>query len=718
MKQLRFFASLLYMICALVGFAERPAPVVEHIGLENGLSNNFVSDITQDKHGYLWIGTESGLNRFDGENFKVYNEHCSPLKGNSINALYYNADSDKLLIGSKKGLNILDCTTQRFETITLPDGITDLNIVGFANAADGGIYILNNYNHILHYNPKTRAITKLDLTPYKGMHLSFKSIATDSQGDLYIGHGNYGFTILNLKDKRFRNFRNTPGDDKSLPGNNIKTIHIDRYQNIWLGTDHGLALFNPVSNDFTRFSNGESGHNSIPSHNIYTIKEFNDGLLWIGSDLGGVCMLDIRNLAFSNPGRLQFATLPTTGDRNGISSDRVHTLFQDSFGNIWIGNFGDGLDFISHIQPKFDILPYFTLQNNLRKIKPIWSLYADKQGNVWAGSEDEVACINEGKVQRTYNLSNQLNHSRGYISSIIRIGDSLLVSSFEDGIYKMDISSGSLQRLETPGYRNYANNFTLMPTGDVLIGMQDGLYKYAGGSISKITDISATINNLIPNGITTDAKGNLWLGTYGNGIFIFDKNHKLLKHLDHKLGLSSNAIKQLYRDSRGWIWIAGQDGLSVIKDTSKPDAIVNFGYDSGLYDIHFHAIQEDSDGNMWFSTNNGLVKWNKNSSNLENYDYHDGLPLSSFIDLAACASPDGNLYFGSLKGTCTFNPARFRDDNQIPIFDAEKAGGIKVNDPAFRAKYFQNGGVNDTAHLNEAGHNLITKKALEFLISR
>ena len=133
--------------------------VVEHIGLRDGLSNNFVTDITQDKHGFIWIGTEAGLNLFDGENFKLFSESNTELKGNSINALFYDDRLDKLWIGSKKGLDVLDCKTWKFEKLKLPENLGSINVVDFCRSAEGGIYIVNHYDFILHYDPNDSKYT-------------------------------------------------------------------------------------------------------------------------------------------------------------------------------------------------------------------------------------------------------------------------------------------------------------------------------------------------------------------------------------------------------------------------------------------------------------------------------------------------------------------------------------------------------------------------------
>ncbi len=668
MKHFLFILLVVVSIIPVKGKEIHELPlVIEHIGLKEGLSNSYVTDITQDRHGFIWIGSDGGLNRFDGENFRLFNERDTPLKGNSINTLFYDEDADKLWIGSKKGLDILDCRTLRFEEPALPSNLGQLNIVDFGRASDGGIYIVNHYDFIIHYSKTDGRYTIYRQEDLPGLPMSFRSIADDGQGNVYIGHANSGFSIVNFKTRNIEHFSHEPGNDKSLPGNNVKDIFIDRYNNIWLGTDYGLALFNPGTKSFSSFPRNSFPDNAAVSQSIYSIKESSDGRLWIGSDIGGVSLLDIRDLSLSNPDRLKFVNIPTTGGRNGVSSVNVHSVFQDIYGNMWIGNYSEGLDFISRTQSKFSLLPYFNGSDKQKK--PVWAVHADSEGKVWAATENSILLFENGKIYKEYDLSKYLDRFHGRIYALTRIGNELLFStSRNDGIFILDIPSGNVRKAAIPGERNYANCFTTLRNGRTYVGMQDGLYEYADGKIHKLEKISNAISNLIPNGIAMDRLDNLWIGTYGDGIFVFDRNEKLKFHLNDTNGLISNAVKQLYVDSRGWLWVAGQDGLSLIKDTSRPQQIINYDYKDGLNDIHIRALQEDSDGNIWFCTNNGLSRWNKYNSKIDNYDYRDGVPHSNFMDRAACITPDGTLYFGSMNGICSFNPRNFQKaDDNIPV---------------------------------------------------
>ena len=683
MKYIAIFCFLIVCLAVFDARADNSSLVVEHIDLEDGLSNNFVTDIAQDKHGFIWVGTDVGLNRFDGENFKVFSEKDTRLDGNSINVLFYDDSTDKLWIGTKKGLNVLDCATQEFDELILPAEVGDksINVVDFMRSADGSIYILNHYDFILRYNPADGKIDYLGEANFPGMPMSFRCITDGGHGNIYIGHANYGFSVLNRSTGKVENYVHKVGDSKSLPGNNVRTVLVDRYNNVWVGTDNGLALFNPLSKDFTTFSGSPGRFDPLGSHNVYSITESSDGLLWIGCDIGGVCILDIRDLSFANPDRLKLVNLPVSDDRNGISSVNVRSTFQDSFGNMWVGNYSEGLDFINRTQPEFKILPYFTTSGNMLKEKPVWALYTDSDSKLWVGGENEIVVFDEGGLYRTYRLDKYLDNPHSRVCALIRLDDKVLFSSFENGVFSLDVASGKVTRLTPPGDKNYANVFASLPGNKVYLGMQDGLYEYADGKINFQNSLSRYIHYLIPNGVLTDSRGNTWIGTYGDGIFIIDGGGKLLHHLDNAHGLASNAVKQLFTDSRGWVWVAGQDGLSIIKDTDKPLDIETFGYESGLNDVHIHAIEEDSRGNVWFSTNNGLTKWNKDSSKFENYDYHDGLPHSSFIDRGACSTPDGRLYFGSLDGICYFTPEHFPNiQEDVPVRIVECQNIIRPGD--------------------------------------
>lgn len=654
---LNFIIILLAVLPAGAGEKEIP-PLVEHLDVKDGLLNGFITDLTQDNRGFLWIATDAGLNRFDGENFKAFTEKNTRLSGNAINALLYQPETDQLWIASKKGLSVLNCASQTFEEIKLPDKFLNKNIINLRRSNDGGIWLLFHYDYILHY--KDGVFTPYTTKELPGLPMCFKSIVQNKDGRLYIGHAEYGFSVVDPKTKKIENYRHDPADPRSLPSNSVSCILIDRYNNIWLGTEHGLSLFNPLTRHFTNF---------LPSLNIFSLEELHDGTLWIGSDVGGVNMLDIRDLTFANPDRLQFMSVPVSEGPHSISSNSVRSIFQDSFNNIWIGNYGAGLDYIRSSDPPFEVLSDFA-GDNAREAA--FSVCRAKDGGIWVGGENCIALVRDGKVRKRYDLSAYSQGSGSRVFALTEYGDALVFSLQDGGMKRLDLNTGKVESLSAMNARKEEDCLYVTPDGRLLAGTFNGLYELKGSEFVKNTEISRQFNNLVVNGLTIDKQGKLWVGTYGDGVFVFAPNGKLTAHLQSEKGFASNAVKQLLRDSRGWVWIAGQDGLSVVKDTSKPLEFTNFGYDSGLEDIHIRAIVEDPVGDMWFSSNNGLLKWDKDTGKFANYDYRNGLPLSNYLDRAAVCDSAGKLYFGSLKGICNFKPSLMgQEPTRIPVTISE-----------------------------------------------
>lgn len=644
-------------------------PVVsEHLTIKDGLSNNFVTDIVQDKQGFLWIGTESGLNRFDGENFTTFSMKNSPIVGNAIQCLFYDEQHDKLWIGTKKGLSLLDCATQKFDSLNIPDNVKINNIVDLSASTGGGIWIVNHYDNIIHYNPETATYKSYNPKNTKGLPGSYRSITEGAKDIVYIGHANEGLSVLNKKTGKVRNYKHDSANSHSLPGNDVFCIHIDHYGNVWVGTDQGLALFDPVTEQFIQFLHNPVNPYSPIGNHIYKILEMNDSTLWIGSDMGGVSILDLRNLTFKNPEQLQFVNMEATfGDSKSISSPNVRAIFQDSFGNIWIGNYSTGLDFVNHTQPAFKIYPYKNLNPSISKSKPIWSLYEDDDGIVWVGGINNVISIKDGNVLRTYDLSRFISSALSHVTAIHKYKGKLLLGIYDGGALSLDVSSGSVTRI-MPASMSHVNSFCETPDGKLLVGAKDGLYQYDGNDYEKLQKVSSHFFNLTPNGIVYDDQGKLWIGSYGLGVYVFDSNMNPVRHLESSSGFVSNAINQIFKDSQGGLWIAGQDGLAYVKDTRYPEKYVNYGYDEGLDDIHIRSVQEDKHGDIWFALNSGIARLNRKNNRFDNYDYNDGLPQSNFLDRAVIMMRNGNLCFGSFNGICVFNPENLSvSEKVVPV---------------------------------------------------
>ena len=669
---------------------------LRHLGIEDGLSNNYVTNIIQDSLGCIWIATEAGLNRFNGKDFTVYNTHNSNIAGDALTRLLYDREENKLWVGTKTGISLLDCKTQEFEHSTPLDSIDmNNNIVSISPAADGGIWIANHYGKIVHYNKKKGKATSFSGDNIKGLPHSHWTVFDNGKGQLYVGHAGDGMSIIDLKSGGLKRYQNDPHNPKSLPGSSVYSICIDHLENIWIGTNQGLALYNPVTEDFQIFRYNPAVPTSLISDHVYEIKEMQDNRLWIATDIGGISILDLRNITFMNPKDLKFQNITNTYDKQGLSSGNIRSLFQDSFGNIWIGNYSSGVDFISHMQPVFHTLPYMIEKGQIIKYKSVWGIDIDEKQQVWLGSENEIALFKDGKLQKKFDLTAHLSRSYAQVFTMHSSKENLFLGLYDDGLLKFNIRTNRIDRLDLGQDYVDVNALYEDENGKLWIGMEYGLASYEKGILRKEHEINSQISNLSVYSILHDRQGKLWIGSYGSGIFVFDNKNKCIAQLISENGFCSNSINQLYMDTEGGIWAATRNGIGYIKDTNHPESFIGYQYEDGLEDTYIHALQEDKAGNIWFSTDKGISCWNREQDKFDNYDYRDGVPLGSFIDGSTHNAQDGTLYFGSLNGVCYFNPQDISKEAQVASVKIVECKGIssRVEDRSDEALILSNNGT-------------------------
>ena len=675
-----------------------------NLSVENGLSNNYVKDIVQDNQGFIWVATETGLNRFDGKNFTTYTCSNSELINDAINTLLYDSSDNTLWVGTKDLLTKLDCSTLQMEHFTSKENVTLANIVDLSLAADGGVWIVNHSHGVVHYNKESKEFTSYNNQNISDMMNSNWCALDNGKGELYIGHAQSGLSILNLQTKTIRHFLHETGNPRSLPGNSVYKIYIDRKENIWIGTNQGLALFNPRKEEFRVFKHEPDNPHSLIADHTYDILEMEDGTLWIGSDIGGISILDLFEISFVDSQKVRFTNIHATSQDNDISSGNIRSLLQDKFGNIWIGNYSSGIDFISHSSPHFQTLPYSLVKANKMRNKPVWGIYADNKQQVWAGSENEIAVFKDNRLSGTIDIS--AYQSRPYAQIFSMYGNQkgmLLLGLYDDGLLEFNTNTRKIRRIDMGMDNIDVITFYEAKDGSIWIGAEYGVYVYQDGEARKEDKITGQLPDRSVYGIVHDDQGKIWIGTYGYGISIFDRDHNLIKALNTNNGFFSNAINYLYQDSKGGIWIASRNGLGYIKDTNRPEQFEYYNLKNSLTDQFVRSIVEDLSGNIWISTNLGISLWNAENRQFSNYNYDDGIPAGNFIEGSSCLTADGTVYFGSLNGVCFFKPQEVTASNQIApvqIIDCRVFGKQSENDiDEFRVP-FKEGNIELKYHQN------------------
>lgn len=640
----------------------------KHLGMEHGLSNNSIADITQDGQGLMWIATESGLNRFDGKDFTVYTKSNSGLVSNELNALLYDKDENRLWIGSQRdGISVFDCNTHSFTNYYLGNGLVTNDITDLTHATDGGIWVTHYHVGIEYYDKKTKKFSLFADRDIPGMGSLNWCARDDGNGFLYVGHTYDGLSIIDLEKRTARNFRNRPEDPKSLPGNNVHSIYIDHQKNIWIATDAGLALFNPNTEEFTTFKHDPNNPVSIGSDAIYGITEMRDSTLWISRYLAGISIINLNDITFSDPTKITFKNMPT-GQKNGLSSSDIRTIFQDSYDNIWIGNYRQGIDFISNISPIFKTISYPSKKADKVNDKQIWGICIDDDQRLWVGSEFEITVFDNGIVKRSIDIRPYVTSraSSIYVNKIKKDSDgNLWVGTNKGGVLKINPQTYSIQSIELSKRGEYVTDFWEDKDGAMLIATENGLYSCINHTVVFEQQINEQVGDKTIYSVLRDRQGKLWVGTFGKGIFVFDPANKLVDVINRDShAFPSNAINYLFQDSNGSIWAATRNGLAYFGDTNKPRNFKICDEKHNLENPHVRAIQEDNSGNIWISTNAGVSRWNRQENKFYNYNLQDGVPIGDFTNGSVSIKNEGTLFFGKLNAVCYFNPSELTDERK------------------------------------------------------
>ena len=639
--------------------------------MEDGLSNDLVTCMVQDSMGYVWVGTENGLSRYDGHSFTVFNESNSELCCNSITCLMYDDRENRLWIGTNENLVILDCSTLKLQCLESGQDYVLHNISDIVKGHDGNIIIANHYNGIVKYYADEGIFKPFPVkTDKRESHKYVRCVMDDGRGRIFIGHDRGGMTVLDIRTGVARNYRHVNGDDRSLPGNNVYDIYTDSRGNIWVGTNRGLALFSPEKNNFTVFCHDDYRSGSLLSDHVYCLAEMESGKLWIGTDIGGLSLLDIESASLAVPDSVSFENHTYDNTRDAISSRNIRSLMKDSFGNIWIGNYGAGIDFMSHSSNKFAVLPYTWLKKNAVIERPVWSIKADSRGNMWIGSENEVAIFNSGKLEESIDLTPVLNRSFVRVMGFYEDNQgNMLCGLFDDGLVKIENGTRKLSRIDIGMEYVDVISFCSVRDGYVLVGTEYGLLEYSEktGKVRKVDEVNRILKEKSIYSMVLDNKGRLWMGTYGGGIVVLDKDLNLKFYLDTQSGLPSNTIRQLYFDLAGWIWAVTTRGIAYIKDIEKPHDVMVLDSDAGLMDNNIKSVIGDSNGFIWVSYDCGISRLDvsmPDSVMVANYDFNDGVPKNLFVECGADCGPGGLLYFASLGGAVVVDPYKVESQHK------------------------------------------------------
>jgi ligand-binding sensor domain-containing protein/signal transduction histidine kinase/DNA-binding response OmpR family regulator len=645
----------------------------KHLTINEGLSQNTVFCIYQDNKGFIWFGTEDGLNRYDGYEFKIFkNELNKPrsLLNNQVNVITEDSNH-QLIIGTAGGLSFFNRETEDFTNVVVPRSEKDLQSSNFVTSFafydqqlwigtyDGlKLYDLKNKRFLLNALPKEfngNGVQTLFKEGEDKLWVSFKNdlkclnlknrqrtalpvvlesamlkspgnvrvIKQDRSGMIWLGTEQAGLFCLSSNQQHCVNYRHDPSNVNSLPVNVVRDLYFNDDGKVWIATRRGLSVFDPKAQHFFTYTHDKYDAGSLSHRSILTILPDRLGNIWIGTYAGGVNIYHASYLNFTVIGEQM-------GSRSGLNNAVVSSILHDKDGGLWIGTEGGGLNHLNRTNGRFE--SYELEKKNAASENIIKCLASDGKGNIWVGAFDGLNYFNTTtKSFKRFPLKKDAAYrGRTQIYSLLADGDGLWVGTNGGGLVYLDPTKKE--------ERVFVNN-------------------------------PKDKNSLIGNNIAAlakDKKGNLWVGTL-QGLSFFDlkmqKITSFVHQADDRFSLTSNNITCLFIDSKARFWIGTRGGGLNLYDAVHR-RFYGFTEKDGLANNVIRAINEDKQGRIWLSSNKGITVFDpaKISSqkllelSFKNYTVTDGLQSNQFLSNSTDLMPSGELFFGGINGISTFLP--------------------------------------------------------------
>ena len=611
----------------------------------NSLSYNQVLSICEDRHGYIWFGTfHGGLNRYDPvtERFTLYlhdDADSASLSHNSINSIYETRAGD-LWIGTDDGLNRYDRDADRFTTFRNdpknPNSPSHNFIRRICEAGAGTLWIGTDGGGLNRFDPATGAWTRFmhdPADPASLSHNSVRAICEDRSGDLWIGTVGGGLNRLDRRTGTFRRYAHDANDPASLSFDQIYDVFEDRSGALWIGTNGGgLDLFDRATGSFLHYRHDPNDPNSLSYDEIRDIFEDRSRIMWIGTYGGGVNTFDTKRKKFH-----AYRPNPSSPE-NSLSAEIVWSIYEDEQEILWIGTHGGGLNRLDRATGRYTRYRHDPADPNSLSGDIVRIVYRDRSGVFWIGTHGGGLCRFDRASGRFTAYRNDPNDPRSLSHDEIR-------SIYEDrrGVLWIGTNGGGLNRFdrESGAFTRYRRD----------------------------PNDSKSLSNDFVRTLHEDATGIFWVGTQGGGLDRMDRESGAFTH--HRVdrndpaSISNDYIFSLYEDSRGDVWI-GTWGGGLNRLDRGSGAFKHYTMKDGLPNNSIYGILEDGGGYLWLSTNYGLSKFDPVTETFKNYTVEDGLLSNEFNGGSFFESVRGEMFFGGIHGFNSFFPHEIKDNPFIP----------------------------------------------------
>ena len=668
-------------------FAQSVPVRFRRLSVADGLSQQVVNAIAQDQQGFLWFGTQDGLNRFDGYSFTAFHstaDNSAGLRNNSISRLLCTNDG-KIWAGTiDGGVSVYDPQKEIFTTYHhIPGDSSSLrtnNVAAIHQDRNGEMWIgvwnggLSKMDTVA---GKVRFVHYLH-NPQDSSSLSdnrVSSMIEDREGNLWIGTWN-GLNRMGPAGRVTRYFH-SKSDFRTLGGSMVWSLTLDSTGCIWIGTwGGGVSRYNPTTNNFQVYQNISSQSNSLSSDRIRSVYTDRDGIVWVGTYDTGLDRYDP-----SNDGFIHYRNIPT--DPSSLPDDEVQSLMQDDAGTFWIGT-ASGVANINPYRHKFPLLKLSNGGSSASYSKPnsLWIAY---NGDLWCGTRGGgLVHILQGSnkfIRYRHSPIDPHSLSHDNVRAIYEQPDgSLWVGTHGGGLNRLNRTTGTFQR-----YMKNSKDSRSLSTDNVssILQSSDGLLWVGtdGHGLSRrnaTTGVFTHFRNLAGDStslsgnyvwaLLEDHKKNLWVGTWGAGLSRFDPQTQRFTRYrpipGDSTALASATILCMTEDHQGKILVGTPDGLSCFDYATN--RFVTFTERNGIANQSINSIVVDKHNSIWVATNYGVSRLDKQTQLFRNYTVSDGLQGIEFAQGVCAVDSRGRIYFGGDGGINIFDPDSVKDNPFVP----------------------------------------------------
>lgn len=688
-----------------------PVHYFRNISVGEGLSQSTVFSIARDTLGFMWMGTHDGLNRYDGEAFRIYRPRRNDpgsLQSNHIRVVFLDREG-QLWIGGNKGVSRYDYTADRFHNYQLPRRSGEWYISSLTQDAAGTIWAASTGGEIFQFEPAGGTFEKLNFDATGHDIRSIRALLQTAKG-LYLGT-DIGLYRLNVRTKELEAL------ELGADGITINDLLLDG-QTLWIGTEGaGLFGYSLENGEVKHYLHEAAAEHSLADNDVRSVEKDAEGNLWVGT-FRGLSILNLRHGLFQN--YHHWASIPYT-----ISQNSIRCVYRDTLGGMWLGTYYGGVSYYHPNDIKFSLLSQNSGPLSLSD-QVVNVIRQDAAGNFWIGTNDKGLNYwdrRAGKMR--YYVHDELHPesiSSNNIKAILfdRQGK-MLVGTHNAGLNYFDPVSG-----KSKVYRHTASDPESI-AGDMVyallkdsrdriwVGTRSGLDRFdPEKEVFTHTYIDGAGNRLTSDEITylmEDRRQRIWIGT-NKGVNIFYPDRKLFEPFPSILddgGLSDDIVTCIAEDVYGRVWVGTRNGLNLFDETTRTFTIYTTA--EGLPNNVVYGILPGKDGTLWISTNKGLVNFDPQQQRTRVFDSRDGLQSNQFNLYAFCLAEDGMMLFGGINGISYFYPEDFR---RQPLDLKVTFTGLDVfNQPVLA------GGKNGTldTHIDQAEQLHFSSEQRQFAIS-